>query len=253
MVTNLLENHFIHEEYRKDPYPLKFWSLFVTLSLILIYAVSYFAEDLKVQTWQQNPFLRVTNREFSLFLWQNPEHMRVHAKSKIGYLPGFQYLHKINMDVETSENAVTVPPDILFLYHTWNRLVGSYSYDRKISVIELKEFLNLVDEWRPENWQDAPKEYGELVQFLHSLEVDVDLDIKSKVPFEVRQAFYGWKNYFKEGEAINAFKPTALQMEVFLEKYPNYTKNYWKNIYPDYLDGRVPSFVLVALYNEYND
>lgn len=255
----LSEKEFIQEGYKRDPYTFKFWSFLIALAILLIYSAAYLAEELKVNVWKTSPFLRVTNREFSLFLWQHPHLMRVHAKNKIGYLPGFQYLHKINLDLETSEEYVTVPPNVLFLYHTWNRLLGSYLPSRVILVEEFKEFLKLSIEWHPSNWLKAPKNYLKLVQDLDNF--DKSSNLLSELPFEVKQAFYGWKNYFKEGDAINALNPTGYQVKAFLERYPNFQKNYWEKLYPNYLlnfdensdsipKNQIPSFLLVAFYND---
>jgi len=257
----LSEKQFIQEAYKRDPYPFRFWSVLIALSIFLIYGAAQSAEDLKVNVWKMSPFLRVSNREFSLFLWQHPHLMRPHAKNKIGYLPGFQYLHKINMDIETAEEYVAVPPNVLFLYHTWNRLLKGYLPSRAIFVEEFKEFLTLSNEWHPSNWIKAPKKYFKLVQDLDNLDKSLNLVSFSELPFDVRQAFYGWKNYFKEGEAINSLRLTGQQVKAFLEKNPNFKKNYWEKIYPNYLitfDGnfdiiprnQIPSFLLSALYND---
>ena len=257
----LSEKQFIQEGYKRDPYPFRFWSVLIALAILLIYGAAHFAEELKVNTWKTSPFLRITNREFSLFLWQHPHLMRPHAKNKIGYLPGFQYLHKINMDIETAEEYVTVPPNVLFLYHTWNRLLGSYLPSRAILVDEFKEFLTLSIEWHPNNWLNAPKDYLRLVQDLDNLDKSSSLLSVSELPFKVRQAFYGWKNYFKEGEAINSLNLTRQIVKAFLEKNPNFQKNYWEKIYPNYLltfdenfdiipKNQIPSFLLSALYND---
>ena len=262
----LSEKEFIQEGYKRDPNTIKFWSILIALVMLLIYAANYFAEELKVNVWKISPFLRVTNREFSLFLWQHPHLMRVHAKNKIGYLSGFQYLHKINMDLETSEEYVTVPPNVLFLYHAWNRLISSHLPSRPILIEEFKEFLRLSIEWHPNNWPMAPEGYLKVVEDLDNFEKNSYRLSVSELPLEVRKAFYGWKNYFKEGDAINSLNITGHQVKVFLEKYPNFQINYWEKLYPNYLftlnenddiipKNQIPSFLLVALYNDafYND
>lgn len=258
----LYEESFIQEEYVKRPFFFWISAVFSALLIVLISIASYFADELKSTQFQISPFLQVTNREFSLFLWQHPHLMRVHAKNKIGYLTGFQYLHKVNMELALTDEYVTVPPSILFLYHAWKLLVSSYVPEKSISPIEFKEFLKLMEEWQPNNWQAAPKDYVDLVSNIEKQ----DIQVIKNLPFEVRHAFFGWKNYFKEGEAINAFTPTVKMVNEFLMRFPNYARNYWQNILidecPNYLKSlqgtmsdalvpvdEIPPFLRVALYN----
>lgn len=254
----LEESYFIQKECCKKTY--SFW-ICACFSFILILGVITFDAwaTSKLDSQQQHSsFFYVTNREISLFLWHHPHLMRVHAKNKIGYLPGFQYLHKINMEPGFTEKICIVPPNVLFLYHTWKRLISSYLPKRKIDPQEFKEFLNCLEEWQPHHWEKAPKHYAWLINNQNF----------NQLPFEVLQAFYGWKNYYKEGEIINAFKPTFSQLKSFLEEYPQFARHYWKHIlsdeFPNYLktfaEGNfnlfhlVPSeeiapFLKVALYN----
>lgn len=264
-MLELQEQNFIREGYSQNPYPFRFWSILVTLFMLGVYAGTYQANQTLSDQFRHNPFLQVTNRQFSLFLWQHPQYMRVHAKNKIGYLTGFQYLHKINMELKFSEEPVVIPPDTLFLYHTWKRLLKSYLPIRAISHLEFKEFLNALEEWQPKNWPMAPKEYVKLIE---GLEYFKNTHLESELPFDVKQAFYGWKNYFKEGEVINAFNPTFWEMETFLKAYPNYARNFWQNIvresHPNYLlsfsrggydktanipQNEIAPFLRVAIYN----
>jgi len=263
-MVELQEKNFFRKEYGEHSYSFRFSAILVAFTILLIYGFTYKANQLVNEQQQSSPFLRVTNRQFSLFLWQYPQFMRVHAKNKIGYLPGFQYLHKVNMELEFSEEYIVVPPDTLFLYHTWNRLLSSYIPKRSISQPEFKEFLNALNEWQPANWISAPKGYVELVNSLNELKYQ---NIEQLLPFEIKQAFFGWKNYFKEGNLINAFNPTYLEMKEFLKIYPTYARNYWQNIlvsHPNYLkslnDGNYEShtkipqdeiapFLRVAIFN----
>jgi len=57
------------------------------------------------------------------------------------------------------------------------------------------------------------------------------------LPLDVRIAFQGWENYFKDKEAINQIKVTRKQLQEFLESHPHYARNYWRNIVPNYLKG----------------
>jgi len=189
---------------------------------------------------KSNPFLQVTNRQFSLFLWQFPEYMRVNATQKAGYLPGFQYQSKISLVLGSADDYVSAPPELLFLYHTWHRLISSEFIARPIPLNEFREFLDYEEEWQPQNWPAAPSGYVHLTQ---TLESSTQADLRALpiaiLPQEVRVAFQGWKNYFKEGYLINQTKPTFAEMEGFLKSNPNYARNYWRNIvldsYPNYL------------------
>lgn len=270
-MAELQEKNFIAENYRLNPYPLIFSGLIVAVSIALIQTGAYLAERKVSKQLTHSPFLRVTNREFSSFLWHYPQFMRVHAKNKIGYLPGFQYLHKINMELEFSENEVIAPPNVLFFYHTWKRLVSFYEIQRPIFLDEFKEFLSHLDEWQPKNWLAAPKEYDLFISSLHELKNFNLVSLsENELPKQVRQAFYGWKNYFKEGVAINAFNPSFLQLDEFLKQHTNYKRNYWINIisdeYPNYLKTyskgefeinaivpreEIAPFLRLALYNAY--
>ncbi len=271
-MDELQEKNFIAEKYCLNPYPFIFSAVLVALSIALIQAGAFLAENKVSMQLSKSPFLKVTNREFSLFLWHHPHFMRVHAKNKIGYLPGFQYLHRVNMELEFSENEVIVPPSTLFVYHMWKRLLSSYQISRPIMTNEFIEFLSHLDEWQPKNWLSAPKEYKILIKGLYGLK-NSNLESLSlnELPLVVRQAFYGWKNYFKEGDAINAFNPSFLQLEEFLKNHPHYARNYWINIisteYPDYLkiysegiyekNAEVPReeiapFLRLALYNTHH-
>jgi hypothetical protein len=264
-LSELQEDNFIQEGYGKNPSLLWFWSIIVAMAIVLIEGVNFKTAHIQSEQLRSSPFLRVTNREFSLFLWQYPHFMRVHAKNKIGYLPGFQYLHKVNMELAFSEEHVVTPPTILFLYHTWNRLLYSYYPSRPITQIEFNEFLSVLPEWQPDNWMDSPEEYKTLVESLKSMEnQSLERLSLNELPVQVRHAFYGWKNFFKEGDLINAFNPTFLEMDNFLKQYPNYRKNFWQNIESEYLkslsdksyvsegvipQNEIPAFLRVAIYN----
>ena len=92
------------------PTPFWVWSFIVLLATALIWAMMLWYNNVMSEEREQNPFLQVTNRAFSLYLWQNPQHMRVHARNKIGYLPGFLYTEKVGLDPKASEEYVSAPP-----------------------------------------------------------------------------------------------------------------------------------------------
>jgi hypothetical protein len=265
MGTNLKEKDFIQENYPKSPNTFWFWiALFAFISLFLWVGREWFLNEVEEKI-ENAPFLQVTNREFSLFLWENPEFMRINAKNKVGYLPAFYYEGKVSVDPELADQFVIAPPELLFRYHVWKRLLWNSFIPRSIDMKEFKEFLNDVPEWQPKNWAQAPLQY---IQFLESLATSESYDYLyetfpiDSIPHEVWRAFQGWKNYYKEGEKINNEQPTFKKMADFLEKYPAYKRNYWRNIFPKYLnsvrenseDKIIPKdelapFLRVAFYN----
>lgn len=234
-VVDLPENKMIREP--KSATPAWLYLAVIAVFAALVWGgASWFLEK-REQMRESNQFAQVTNRDMSLFLWQFPEYMRANVSMKVGYLDGFQYGDKISIEPGMAESYASAPPSVLFLYHTWNRLLGSYGSDRPIDRAEFLEFLEYCPEWKVENWPGAPKEYqalmGELAQ---GKSTGATLNA---VPLKVRQAFTGWKNFFFDKDQINQVKPTYEQMERFIAKYPHYARNDWRNILmknkPDYL------------------
>jgi hypothetical protein len=263
MVTKELEladDQLIQNSFRSDPWPA--WILLaaiVTVAALLFSGASHIF-SLQHRMQADNPFLQVTNREFSLFLWQFPEYMRVNVSSKAGYLPGFQYTDKIGIELGQADDYVSAPPEVLVLYHTWKGTLGDSFSKRAIPEGEFLHFLEYAPEWLPDQWLLAPPAYRVQVERLTGKGLVVGL------PEEVERAFIGWKNYFLEGDLINRTKPTYAEMEVFLEKFPLYARNYWRNIVmkgkPEYLrslktaepaavvpDSEMAAFLRVAYFN----
>lgn len=265
----LLERNYIQEQWKKNPFPPWIWLVLLTLLAALLWGFWNWYENFLKEKVEKSPFLQVTNRSFSLFLWQFPEHMRINSKMKQGYLPAFQYEDKISINVGQADQYVIAPPDLLFLYHTWNRLISSEFIPRPILVEEFKEFLAYAEEWKPAYWPDAPKPYVNLIKELPQKQNSEDLNRldESILPLEVKQAFLGWKNYFKEGDEINHIEPAYGKMREFISGHPHYARNYWRNIvdnhYPRYLISlndshkqeeiipreEIPPFLRVAYYN----
>lgn len=243
----LHDSELICDSLRSNPWPAWIYLGVIATVAALLWggAAQVFSKQHRLQS--ENPFLQVTNREFSLFLYQFPEYMRVNVSSKAGYLPGFQYSEKIGIEPGQADDYVSAPPEVLFLYHVWKSLVGDILIPREIRAGEFRHFLDYSPEWQ-------------------SRVADFD-DIKG-LPMDVQQAFIGWKNFFMEGELINKVSPTYSEMARFLERYPQYGRNYWQNILmrgkPDYLkslflkqydpDAIIPesemaAFLKVAYYN----
>ncbi len=212
---------------KKDRLPFWIWLFFVALLIGLFSTVQNWVEDQLSEFHASTPFFQVTNRDFSLFLWQNPQFMRINVSSKQAYLPGFQYLDKVTPFPEKAEELVQAPPSVLFHYHTWNRLIARETPLRPIKAASFKEFLRQSQEWLPRWWHEAPEGYVKLLEQLPSIPDD---QVLQDLPYVVKQAYIGWKNYFFEGEAINGIMPTFGQLEAFLAAYPHFARNYWRNL-----------------------
>lgn len=263
----LQEKDFIQESYSKNPFPFWFWLFLLIFASALIWGVGSWYSGQISTIFKDSPFLQVTNRQLSLFLWQNPEFMRINSKQKNGYLTGFQYIDNVTMELPSADHYADAPPEVLFRYHTWNRLIKDESSFSKMTVSEFRKFLEDVPEWIPNYWPNAPKDYVKLVKELSSdsTKNQGPMDMSS-LPQEVLIAFQGWKNYFKDGEAINQVKPTVAEMNEFLKSHPHYARNFWQNIVenanPGYLKNlsslksediippeAMSSFLKVAIFN----
>lgn len=252
MDSDLEEQEFIHEGLGKNPRPFWFWLTICVLATAFIWIVSNWAEDEKEAVYGSTPFLQVTNRDFSLFLWQNPEFMKRNLKSNRNYLSAWG--NDLTVDPEEAEKWVEAPNDALFMYHTWKRLVGDYFYPRNIPQKEFTEFLKADPQWHPKYWKKAPDAYITLVKWIEAGSKFDDLKEVSynELPKIVRQAFVGWKNFTKESEKINSIRPTFRQIWTFLNYYPNFKRPFWINLVrqerPNYLKsemGQVSGFETV--------
>jgi len=236
----LSEKDFIHEGYSKNPLPLWVWLFLLTTFAALVWGMGNWYSDKINLLFKESPFLQVTNRDMSLFLWQNPEFMRVNVKEKSAYLPAFKYTDKLTIDVAYADQYVAAPPELLFRYHTWKRLVSNEFTQRPIPMKEFQEFISYAEEWQPQFWPGAPAGYIRLIAGLANNKTEnlTTLSLE-ELPMPVRMAFQGWQNYFKDGEALNQIKVTQKQMRQFLVSHPHYARNYWINIVkdkiPDYL------------------
>jgi hypothetical protein len=225
------DRDLIHEGVAKNPYPFWLWLSVVAILIALAWGLNSWYYTTIASRINSNPFLQVTNRELSLFLWNNPHLMRVNVSKKTGYLPAFQYLDSVTVEPELADQFVVAPPELLFLYHTWRRQVSHEYPLRPISVGEFREFLDYAEEWQPRYWPDAPKGYISFIQSLPQIEESNLQNLTlTTLPKNVRMAFQGWKNFFKEGKEINSLKVTYAEIAGFLKKYPHYARNYWMNV-----------------------
>jgi len=243
VIKDLPENQFIQEQgYKKNPFPAWLVLFLLTTLLALIWGGSTWYSQKMDTLIGKSPFLQVTNRDISLFLWQNPEFMRINSKIKNGYLPAFQYVDKITLDVAQADQIATAPPDLLFRYHTWNRLLKDEFINTPISKKQFIDFLSYAEEWHPRYWFGAPKGYIDLVANLkNQKEDDLSKLSQDSLPMDVKIAFQGWKNYFLDGEAVNNLKPNYKQIKAFLSTHPHYARNYWKNIVEDHTPNYLKS------------
>ncbi len=239
----LSEKDFINEGYSKNPFPLWLWLFLLTIGMALLWGVGNWYTDKINIVFKESPFLQVTNRDLSLFLWQNPEYMRINTKEKSNYLPAFQYLDKVTIDLAYADQYAVAPPDLLFRYHAWNRLIKNEFTDRPILLNDFRDFIGYAEEWQPAYWPGAPKEYISLIEGLPSSQVqDLSSLPRTELPLSVRIAFQGWENYFKAGEAINQIEVTQKELQEFLSSHPHYARNYWQNIVQD----NVPNYLKSA-------
>lgn len=226
----LSEKDFIQKGPPLISMPYWLWIVLIAVLAALIWGFSGWYEEFIYQEKSHDAFLEVTNREFSVFLWQFPSFLPSNIKSKTGYLPGF-LRNSENFNPSTAEELVSAPPDLIFLYHTWKRLLALEFIPRAISPKEFEDFLQQLPEWLPINWKNAPSDYVQLVDSKNYSKMEnLQTLSESTLPLIIRQALQGWKNYFIEGEMINELQPTFGQVEVFLKRHPDYARNYWRNI-----------------------
>lgn len=239
--SDFSEKDFTKPDPKKSNFPFWVWGFLLTVFIALLWGLGSWYNNKMAEEHVMNPFLRVTNRELSLFLWQFPEYMRANVVQKTGYLPGFNStMDKVTMHVDQAEDYAIAPPELLFLYHTWSHLIKDEFTPRPIPKEQFKEFLEKVEEWKPENWTKAPKGYADLVSNFDSFKGSrLDTLPNTSMPIQVRMAFEGWKNYFKEGVTINKLLPTYEEIRDFIQDHPHYARNFWRNIvedtYPKYL------------------
>jgi len=258
MNNQLSEKDFIHESTPSGGWRVWLGLGSVALVFILMVFLTQTVHTMRNRQIERSPFFRVTNRDFSLFLWDNPEYMRSNRKKKAGYLSGYHSYPKSTPIPEQADEWVSAPADILFLYHAWERLLGNETFSRAVTVSEFREFLDDDKEWQPKYWESAPQDYRELVVRLPEMDIE---DLRERLPPKVLQAFIGWKNFYKEGERINAAVYTEEEVAAFIDHHPHYAANYWRHLYPAYLrsldsgseaevpSGEIPSFLKVALFN----
>lgn len=195
----LSEKNFIRNGWSISSLPFWLWMALTAMMAALVWGSGEWIQGFLQKEKKHDPFLEVTNREFSVFLWHFPSFMRLNVSKKTGYLPGFLTTGE-NFSPATSEEFISAPPDLIFLYHLWHRLLASEFISRSIPPQEFDQFLEQLPEWNPSNWPKAPNDY---VQFIDTKGYGDIKDLQalpqSTLPLIVRQAFLGWKNYFMEG------------------------------------------------------
>lgn len=226
----LSEKDFIQES--KEPYsfPLWLWLAFIIMVVLIVWGTMSWYQGKTESGKNQKPFLEVTNRQLSVFLWQFPSYLRANVSKKIGYLTGF-FTDRVEVDNSAADEFAVAPPELLFLYHTWDRLLAPDYIAKPFTAADFDKFLAQEEIWQPAKWKDAPKGYVDMISS-KSYEKTEDLETLSKdlLPIIVRQAFQGWRNYYADGEKINQLSPTIDQVVKFIHAHPKYGRNYWRNI-----------------------
>lgn len=232
----LKDKDFIQNEPGKWNIPTWVWFFLLLLfcGLLMQFFVWFWHSTATVAV-PQPPFYQVTNREMSLYLWQNGD------------------LRKPLYQTENADQLAIATPEQLFRYHTWNRLLKSEFTNTPVPADDFMKFLSEMPEWLPTNWPAAPDQYKALL-----LSKSQPSDLSTQLPLEVRIAFQGWKNLSQKDE-IDKLQPTKEQIEKFLLAHPHYARNYWRNIEPGYLgslsahdsvpDNEVPAFLRQAIFN----
>lgn len=222
------------------PNPLLFGIFFVAIIAILFTAIHSWYKEHAMQAKKDSPFYQVTNREFSLFLKENPRFLNTNVSLNEAFLPGTSYIKKISSNIQQADQLVNAPDKIIFEYHTWKRLIDYPAAPRLILIDPFKQFLMDHQEWLPENWKGAPKEYKALYHQIQDGKAPNNLSASPALPEDIREAFIGWKNYTFEQDEIKEFVPTFEQLKTFLQKYPNFERNFWINLVketnPNYLE-----------------
>ncbi len=256
------DDELIQESYSTNPRPFWVWTGILLCLFAALFGLQWSVNAYLNYKQGKNPFTRVTNREFSVFLWENSGYMRIHQKGRTGYLPAFQLFNQPMMEPELAEKLVQAPPEVLYHYHTWNRLLGKTYIPRKIPPGTFLQFLESVQEWRPLYWAQAPEAYVQLLKDPNLLFEYPDLSVLSmeQLPLPVRKAFVGWVNFMEEGEAINRVILNTVRIREFLDSFPHYNRPFWKNLAgADYLldleseellpPDQAPAFFRQAFFN----
>ena len=238
-MKELQEKDFIQEPTKGGQGPLIFF-LFILFIVAIGWGIGSWRKKTIGQKKRENILLQVSNRDFSIFLWENPQFMRPNKRLGSYYLEDFDGKDKIHLNFLKADKWVQVSHEVLFIYHTWKRLVGQYNYRAPISPFEFKNFVNDCPEWRSINWPNAPKEYKKILMDEKFLYINNLQELSYlELPLKVRKAFLGLKAFYKEGEAINTQEITYGSLRGFLRVYPNFSRNLWLGIYeqdyPNYL------------------
>ncbi|MEX2305104.1 MAG: hypothetical protein WD595_02825 [Waddliaceae bacterium] len=175
--------------------------LWVLIAIVLIAIFWIFSasmlDQVRSRLWEK-PFLQVTNREFSLFLWQNPEYMRRNQSKEIGYLPGFvSFEGKMTPDPKYADQFVAAPPKFLYRYHLWKFFLGEYVFNRSIPNQEFQAFLAYSTEWQPENWKGATDGYLSLLTTL-----EIDRQMKILQIFQLMRSRFKYARHSSDGKTF---------------------------------------------------
>src|SRR6188474_2361637 len=85
----LSEKDYIQNGWRLSSLPFWLWIFLMAALVGIVWGTASWYQGLIDKEKKHDPFLEVTNREFSVFLWQFPSFLKTNLPKKSGYLPGF--------------------------------------------------------------------------------------------------------------------------------------------------------------------
>lgn len=218
--------------------------LFLALLLlvgVLLWLIGQWNAAILSQKQKESPFLQVTHRDFSVFLWQHPQFLRSQRGLRPGEWPQVHLPQEIPLSPEEASLYVDAPEEVLFRYHTWDRLLSEASIGlRSIEPEAFAQFLQENPAWQPKHWPEAPEGYGDVVKLAN--------DLEGMLPLEVKLAFQGWKNTTQDWEQIEQMQVSDDALARFLQEHSAYKTSLWQNIEPGY-PQEMPDFLRIALYN----
>lgn len=233
----LEERKFVQEKYSKDPSYFWIWMAIAAAILTLAWGLqSWYVKNESKN--EESPFAAVTQRQFSLFTAQFPEFGSSSNKTAL-FSSSLYGKDKINPS--KLEERIEASAELLFLYHTWNRLIAAQQPIRAISSSQFLEFLQSQPQWQPSLWKEAPQNYVLLVNSLMGKKEVANSFLKrEELPLMAVLAFQNWLNFGVEQQEIKEMHISDAQEALFLKAYPQYSRSYWQNI----LKKRFPKYLL---------
>lgn len=210
--------------------------------LLVIWALDKWEDEIHYNKVQDDHFFQVTNRDLSIFFFQNP--------GILEYTGKVPYFNSAEVPIILAPHFADVdadaPVSLLYRYQVWKRLLYGKLAKEPIYVFRFVEFLNENCMWLPSNWAAAPHEY---VTLISSMEQNSETDLSKlsykELPYEVRVAFQGWRSYTLDWDDIRSIDPTGIELEKFLVEHKEYLRPLWINFErestPHYLKSFSPA------------